>query len=116
MPAEAPQSTLAFVSEHEGITVAFIGILLTVCIYLWREAKRSKKASYDSVITGLQNTLELQRDTINTTLAKLDGTVDKLEKTVSDLAAELFRDMHSLDRRLSKLEGEHEVYHRSKDD
>ena len=117
MPAEKVQTTLTFVSEHEGITLAFLGLLVLLLVYLYKELTDSKKAtraaqedSTATVIEGLQTALELQRDTIDSTLAKLDSTVGKLEKTITDLAAELFRDMHSLDRRLSKLEGEHNAH------
>jgi len=117
MPTEEVQTTLTFVGEHEGITLAFVGLLVLLLVYLYKELTDSKKAtkavqqaSTNTVIQGLQAALELQRDTIDSTLAKLDSTVGKLEKTITDLAAELFRDMHSLDRRLSKLEGEHNAH------
>lgn len=104
---EPTQSTLTFVGEHEGVTVAFIGMLILLVVYLYKDAAKIKKDKSDVVIKGLHEALEQQRETLDSTLGKLDATVGKLEKTITDLAAELFRDMHSLDRRLSKLEGEH---------
>ena len=104
---ESTQTTLTFVGEHEGITVAFIGLLILLVIYLYKESKAVKKDKSNVVIAGLQQALDTQRSTLDNTLDKLNSTVSKLEKTITDLAAELFRDMHSLDRRLSKLEGEH---------
>jgi hypothetical protein len=109
-----PQSTLTFVSEHEGAVLAFIIILLALIGYFWREGQQAKKEGTKVVIDGLQASLNLQRETIDQTLDKLNVTIDKLERTVTDLAAELFCDLHNLDRRLSRLEGEHEALH-SKD-
>lgn len=107
MVAKPTQTTLTFVGEHEGITVAFIGLLILLVIYLYKESSSIKKDKSNVVIEGLHSALKTQRETLDNTLGKLDSTVSKLEKTITDLAAELFRDMHSLDRRLSKLEGEH---------
>ena len=111
------QTTMSFVGDHEGITVAFVALLILLLVYLYKELTDAKKAtravqqaSTSSVIEGLHEALNNQRETLDITLAKLDSTVGKLEKTITDLAAELFRDMHSLDRRLSKLEGEHNAH------
>lgn len=107
MPANEAQTTLTFVGEHEGITVAFIGILVLLVVYLYKEYTAVKKDKSAVVLNGLHEALETQRETIDNTLTKLDATVSKLEKTITDLAAELFRDLHGLDRRLTKLETEH---------
>lgn len=107
MAAEETQDTLTFIGQHEGITAAFIGLLILLIVYLYKEYTTVKKDKSKLVIDGLQETLETQRETLDNILSKLNTTVSKLEKTITDLAAELFRDMHSLDRRLSKLEGEH---------
>lgn len=120
MPANGEiQTTLSFVGEHQGITIAFIGLLFLVIGYLFTESnllkkenKKGKSDSTTSIINGLHSALTLQRETIDNTLSRLDATIGKLEKAITDLAAELFRDMHSLDRRLSKLEGEHDVIHK----
>lgn len=101
------QDTLSFIGEHEGVTAAFITILVLLIAYLYKEYTDVKKDKSKVLIEGLQMALDRQRETIDSTLGKLDTTVGKLERTITDLSAELFRDMHGLDRRLSKLEGEH---------
>ena len=111
MPGEEVQTTASFVGQHPGITVAFVGVLLGVIVYLWIRLENTKERNAKSVIDGLHAALEKQKETLDTTLDKLSETVGKLEKTITDLAAELFRDMKNLDRRLSKLDGEHEAIH-----